>query len=63
VIVNMNDKPTLLKNPGPRQNAIAVTLTGTRSNRSAIGARCIVISGDRRQIAEVVSGGSYFSQN
>ena len=63
VIVNMNDKPTLLKNVGPRQNAIAITLTGTRSNRSAIGARCIVQAGGRKQIAEVVSGGSYFSQN
>ncbi len=63
VIVNMNEKPTLLKNLGPRQNAIAITLTGTRSNRSAIGARCTVEAGGRKQIAEVVSGGSYFSQN
>jgi hypothetical protein len=63
VIVNMNEKPTLLKNIGPRQNAIAITLTGTRSNRSAIGARCTVEAGGRKQIGEVVSGGSYFSQN
>ena len=63
VIVNMNDKPTLLKNVGPRQNAIAVRLTGTKSNRSAIGARCTVEAGGRKQMAEVVSGGSYFSQN
>jgi hypothetical protein len=63
VIVNMNDKPTLLKNTGLRQNAIAITLTGTRSNRSAIGARCAIEAGGRKQIAEVVSGGSYFSQN
>ena len=63
VIVNMNEKPSLLKNVGPRQNAIAITLTGTRSNRSAIGARCTVEAGGRRQMQEVVSGGSYFSQN
>ncbi len=63
VIVNMNDKPTLLKNIGARQNAIAISLTGTKSNRSAIGARCTVEAGGRKQIAEVVSGGSYFSQN
>jgi hypothetical protein len=63
VIVNMNDKPTLLKNAGPRQNALAITLRGTRSNRSAIGARCTVEAGGRKRIAEVVSGGSYFSQN
>jgi hypothetical protein len=63
VIVNMNDRPTLLKNVGPRQNAIAITLTGIRSNRSAIGARCTVEAGGRKQIAEVVGGGSFYSQN
>jgi enediyne biosynthesis protein E4 len=63
VIVNMNEKPTLLKNVGPRQNAIAIALTGTKSNRSAIGARCTVEAGGRKQMADVVSGGSYFSQN
>jgi len=63
LIVNMNDKPTLLKNVGPRQNAIAITLTGTRSNRSAIGASCTVEAGGRKQMAAVVSGGSFFSQN
>ncbi len=63
VIVNMNEKPALLKNVGARQNAIAIRLTGTRSNRSAIGARCTVEAGGRKQMAEVVSGGSYFSQN
>ena len=63
VIVNMNDRPALLKNVGPRQNAIAISLTGTRSNRSAIGARCTIEANGRKQIAEVVSGGSYYSQN
>jgi enediyne biosynthesis protein E4 len=63
VIVNMNDKPALLKNTGPRQNAIAVALAGAGSNRSAIGASCTIEAGGRRQMQEVVSGGSYFSQN
>jgi enediyne biosynthesis protein E4 len=63
VIVNMNDKPTLLKNEGPRRNAIAIKLVGTRSNRSAIGAHCTIEAGGRKRIEEVVSGGSYFSQN
>jgi hypothetical protein len=63
LIVNSNDRPALLKNIGPRQNAIAITLTGTRSNRSAIGARCTVEAGGRRQMADVGSGGSYYSQN
>src|SRR5450432_2033064 len=63
VIVNMNDRPAVLKNMGPRRNAVAIALTGTRSNRSAIGARCMVEAGGRKQIAEVMSGGSYYSQN
>ena len=63
LIVNMNDRPALLKNVGPRQNAIAIQLTGTRSNRSAIGARCTIEAGGRKQMADVVSGGSYYSQS
>jgi len=52
-----------LRNESPRQNAIAITLSGTKSNRSAIGARCTIEAGGRKQIAEVVGGGSYYSQN
>jgi hypothetical protein len=63
VIVNMNETPSLLKNLTPRKNAIAITLTGTRSNRSAIGARCTIEAGGRKQFADVISGGSYFSQS
>jgi hypothetical protein len=63
VVVNMNEIPTLLKNLGPRRNAIAIALTGTQSNRSAIGARCTVEAGGRKQFTDVLSGGSYFSQN
>jgi hypothetical protein len=63
LIVNMNDRPSLLRNESPRQNAIAITLTGTKSNRSAIGARCTIEASGRKQIAEVVGGGSYYSQN
>jgi hypothetical protein len=63
LIVNVNDRPSLLRNESPRQNAIAVTLTGTKSNRSAIGARCAIEAGGRKQIAEVMGGGSYYSQN
>lgn len=63
VIVNMNEKPTMLKNVGTRQNAIAVSLTGVKSNRSAIGARCFIESKGHRQMAEVTSGGSFYSHN
>jgi hypothetical protein len=63
VIVNMNAPPSLLKNQGTRQNFVALSLAGTKSNRSAIGARVTVEAGGRRQIDEVMSGGSYYSHN
>src|SRR5262249_51754927 len=40
-----------------------VKLIGTRSNRSAIGARVNVTAGGRVRIDEVMSGSSYYSQN
>ena len=63
VIVNMNSTPSLLKNGTPRGNYLNVSLTGTKSNRSAIGARVIVTVGARKMTEEVMSGGSYYSQN
>jgi hypothetical protein len=59
----MNSTPSLLKNQGPRRNFLSLALTGTKSNRSAIGARVTVEAAGRRQIDEVMSGGSYYSQN
>ncbi|MBV8552185.1 MAG: CRTAC1 family protein [Acidobacteriaceae bacterium] len=63
VIVNMNAYPSLLKNRGPEGHYLNVTLTGTKSNRSAIGARVIVTAGNRKMIDEVMSGGGFYSQN
>jgi hypothetical protein len=63
LIVNMNERPTLLKNTGTRKNAIAISLAGTHSNRSAIGARCMIEAGGRKQVADVIGGGSYYSQS
>ncbi|MCU1328354.1 MAG: ASPIC/UnbV domain protein [Bryobacterales bacterium] len=63
IVVNMNEPPALLKNLGPRGNWIAFALEGKKSNRSAIGARVTVEADGRRQMQEVSSGGSYFSQN
>jgi enediyne biosynthesis protein E4 len=36
---------------------------GTKSNRSAIGARVRVTRGEHGQIREVMSGSSYYSQS
>jgi hypothetical protein len=64
VVNNMNDAPTLLSDCAPTdRKALVVALEGTRSNRSAIGARVVVHVGPRRLIDEVRSGGSFCSQN
>jgi hypothetical protein len=64
VINNQNERPTLLKQTSAGTNHwIVLKLTGTKSNRSAIGARVRVTASGRTQIDEVRSGGSYLSQN
>ena len=65
VLVNpINEAPQLLRCDAPRDNHwIKIKLVGTKSNRSAIGARVRCVSGSRQQIDEVRSGGSFYSQN
>ncbi len=63
VIVNMNATPSLLKNRTPRRSWVRFALTGTVSNRTAIGARVTLTAGGRKQMSEIFGGGSYLSQN
>jgi enediyne biosynthesis protein E4 len=65
VLINpINEAPQLLRcNAGQGNHWIKVKLIGTKSNRSAIGARVRCVTGARRQIDEVRSGGSFYSQN
>jgi enediyne biosynthesis protein E4 len=64
IVNNLNGPPTLLRNDGGnKRNWIMIKCVGTRSNRSAIGARVKVTTGARSQIDEVMSGSSYYSQN
>jgi hypothetical protein len=64
LILNVDAPPTLLINRTQSSNHAALfKLTGSKSNRAAIGARIVVTSGGLRQINEVRSGGSYLSQN
>ena len=64
LIMNQNEPPSLLRNENHSGNHwLTVKLEGTRSNRSAIGARVTVTAGGRRQIREVLSGSSYLSQS
>ncbi len=64
LIVNMNEPPSLLRNDlGGRNHWLKVKLIGTKSNRSAIGARVICRYADRRQVQEVLSQSSFYSVN
>jgi enediyne biosynthesis protein E4 len=64
VVNNLDGPPALLRNDGGnRNNWIMIKCVGTRSNRSAIGARVKVTAGGHSQIDEVMSGSSYYSQN
>ena len=64
LIMNQNEPPSLLRNDAPPGNRwIKIRLHGTRSNRSAIGARVVVRSGGKAQVQEVMSQSSYVSCN
>jgi predicted nucleotidyltransferase len=63
LVVNIDDRPTLLRNDSEGGHWITLRLVGTRSNRDGIGAKVTVRTGERRQVAVVSSGGSYVSQN
>ena len=64
VVNNQNETPSLFKQTmAPPGHWIILKLVGTRSNRSAIGARVKVIAKGHAQVDEVRSGGSYLSQS
>lgn len=63
VIVNLNQRPTLLKNTNRDSNAVTVALKGTESNRNAIGAHVQVVADGRRTVRAVGGGGSYYSHS
>ena len=64
VINNQNAAPTLLRQSArPANHWITLQLEGTRSNRSALGAKVRVTAGALVQTNEVRSGGSYLSQS
>jgi hypothetical protein len=64
VVNNVHDTPDLfLTETSGKNHWLTVALEGTRSNRSAIGARVRAAAGDIVQTQEVRGGGSYASQN
>jgi hypothetical protein len=48
---------------GPNNHWISFQLQGTKSNRLALNARVRATAGDLVQLGEVLSSGSYLSQN
>lgn len=64
LIVNLNEPPSLLRNDAPANNHwLKVKLIGTKSNRSAIGARVLLHYGEKVQAQEVLSQASFLSSN
>ena len=63
LVNNVNDTPALYRLVSHGNHWITLKLVGTRSNRSAIGARVRCIVPGLRLEDEVRGGGSYISQN
>src|SRR5262249_57104155 len=64
IVNNLDGPPTLLRNDGGSvSHSVLVKCVGTRSNRSAIGARVRVTRGDHSQVRQVMSRSNYYSPN
>jgi hypothetical protein len=63
LVNNVHEVPDLFRLDGAAGHWFTVRLVGTRSNRSAIGARVRCTAREVTQVEEVRGGGSYMSQN
>jgi hypothetical protein len=64
LFTNNGGAPDLLRNAGPSgNNALLVRLVGTKSNRSAIGARLTLTAGTLKEVREVKAGSGYLGQS
>ncbi len=64
VVENLVGQPEILRPAGgPKNHWISFQLEGTRTNKLALNARIRATAGDLVQMDEVLSGGSYLSQN
>lgn len=64
VVENLVGGPMILApEGGPPNHWISFQLTGAKCNRLALNARVIATAGELVQMGEVLSGGSYLSQN
>src|SRR5262249_49476139 len=64
LVNNQNEPPSLLHQVSkPANHWVLLRLVGTRSNRSALGARAALTANRRTQVEEVRSGGSFLAQD
>jgi hypothetical protein len=64
VVENLVGEPMILRpEGGPKNHWVSFQLEGVTCNRLALNARVRVSAGDLEQLGEVISGGSYLSQN
>jgi enediyne biosynthesis protein E4 len=64
LIINLNEPPSLLRNDiRGDHHWLKIKLLGTKSNRSAIGARVVVHYAGKKQAQAVMSQSSFYSSN
>jgi enediyne biosynthesis protein E4 len=63
VVNNFNDRAYYYRNVAPRRNYIAFRLTGTKSNRDAVGALVWLHLGKEVMVRQVQAAGGYLSQS
>jgi hypothetical protein len=63
VVNNFNDAPFYFKNRFPPRNHVGWRLTGTRSNRDAVGATVTLHLGREVMVRQVQAAGGYLSQS
>jgi hypothetical protein len=63
VVNNFNDRSFYFRNDFPQKNYVAFRLTGTKSNRDAIGALVHIYLGNEVMVRQVQAAGGYLSQS
>jgi hypothetical protein len=64
LVLNLNDRPRLLRNDVANSNHwLELRLVGTASNRDAVGARVRLTAGGRTQLRDVRTASGYLSQS
>jgi len=63
LVANCNQQPNLLKNSGGDNNWVKLKLTGSKSNRDAVGAKVRIVAGNLVRTEEVKGGSSYLSSH